>query len=286
MTNDPGPLDSSESGALFGAERDLRISPSSAEIDGFSLLSRTRDGGLLGVRSWRDQRSDWKHNRPNTVSRELARGRHFGWLGGRPSDMEWQVSCSSELESMLNQARRPPRRGNAPRSRYAVEVGRPSARDESFFGSARLGETRTDSLASRRAGTSTATRPFGVTLPVDPEITPTAPRCGSRESGVDAHSVRPPHVSWSESRAARAVGWTHQSRGDLIQGNDGDGTRRRVSDLWSRLRSFGHPLREVSSETPRRDTPSGESLSFGRGDRGDAQRSILGGVLSGTPLEK
>lgn len=127
MTTDLGPLGSSEPSELFGAERDLRISPSSAEIDGLSGLLRSRGSGLFGVRGWRDQRGGWKHNRPNTVDRELAHERHFGWPGGRPSDMEWQVSCSSELGTMLHQARRAPRHGNVPHSRSAVAIGRPLA---------------------------------------------------------------------------------------------------------------------------------------------------------------
>lgn len=125
MTTDLGPLGSSEPSDFFGAERDLRISPSSAEIDGLSGLLRSRGSGLLGVRGWRDQRSGWEHNRPNAVDRELAHDRHFGWPGGRPSDMEWQVSCSSELGTMLHQARRAPRHGNVPHSRSAVAIGRP-----------------------------------------------------------------------------------------------------------------------------------------------------------------
>jgi hypothetical protein len=125
----------------------------------------------------RDQR---REHRPTTVRSELARGGHFEWPGGHPSDKELQVPCSSELETMLHLARGAPRRGYASRPRPTVEVRRPSARDRQSFGSARAGDTRSNRRASRRVRESTAAGL--VPPPVNPECTSTALRRGHRDT--------------------------------------------------------------------------------------------------------
>jgi hypothetical protein len=146
------------------------------------------------LRSPRGPPEHWRHIRPITVLRGLARDGHFGWPGGRPSDKERQVSCSSELESMLHQARGEPRRGNAPHPRPSVEVGRRPPAAGVPSGATEAGEVGPSVRASRRVREDRGggSRPADLT---DPGRTTTALRRGHRERGKDDDSTSSPRPS-------------------------------------------------------------------------------------------